>query len=729
MHNMLFCKKRTRIITIQHYQGSTNYLNSVMLIFKQICKYLSHTLYVSIVAFIFSSLTLASENNINTINQFSIAKGNAKIVKSLTNPIEKSTYFISTNNGKLSLFSLTEPQIQPIIDIKASYPKLISFNSIALHPDFALNQNKGFLILYTAHTEPTDEKKRTFRLQSRTNKVETEFENVLLEWQLSTQSSGLLTLKTQQPREVLRIPMIDQGNTLTAITFNPFIKPWQEQYAQLYLLLGASEKQNKSPLYSGSVLRITPEKYGLKSFNSPNSNPFIGNKEINDEIVATGLGKVIDIVFSKDTEKQLFIQKVGQDSKQFSIVSMGDDWREKAPKSNQLIDINHARSNAVYYRGKAHPKHRNQLIYLAWDTEWKIHAISTKPPYKNQKIQDFKNSQLNKNSLLFLATTHDNELLFIDKNTGLGFQPHIHLGPPTNIVSNEAAPNAASEATSHSALFYIAFIAFIITGTAIWFKKSNKLAQVKRLLHRDFAKFHWDPQAQQLNLYHRHSTEIAQNIAIDSITNSEVYLNDALVSQISADEGQGFTHLKEQQFDHLIAMEKREKIFDNKVRKLTLLLTDNAQKTYSICIYLRKGNQRLTRANFDESVNLLKDWCWLFATLINPTHSEKRKVVEVTQTARPSEKALSTNTVKQSKTVEDKEKQNTTIEHSVTPKDPVIHQQAQPKKNSTAHSKFQDDIVLIQSLEKLGKLKQQGLITEDEFNLTKQKLIEDLTSS
>ena len=44
---------------------------------------------------------------------------------------------------------------------------------------------------------------------------------------------------------------------------------------------------------------------------------------------------------------------------------------------------------------------------------------------------------------------------------------------------------------------------------------------------------------------------------------------------------------------------------------------------YAICLYLRQGNQRATKCNYDQVIEDLVDWCWLLSKCINPQNDEQ----------------------------------------------------------------------------------------------------------
>ncbi len=253
---------------------------------------------------------------------------------------------------------------------------------------------------------------------------------------------------------------------------------------------------------------------------------------------------------------------------------------------------------------------------------------------------------------------------------------------------------------------------------------------------RNYAKFKFDQTNKVISLFKRHQKQVSRQIAFTQIKQSQLYLNERLICTITAAPSDGFSPEKEQQILTEVSHEKRIKMIDNRIRKLELLLTDHNNKVYVICPYFRTGNQRLTKATFDEVVQTLIDWCWCFALTVNPSNCEERVFVRQADEA-PS---LAVNLLNESKhsehttehTLDLKTRQpkavpeNTTELHSPTP----THAQATSAEliNQQVANVQSSEIPLVTALEKLAHLKQQGLLTDKEFEEAKDKILHSASS-
>ena len=154
------------------------------------------------------------------------------------------------------------------------------------------------------------------------------------------------------------------------------------------------------------------------------------------------------------------------------------------------------------------------------------------------------------------------------------------------------------------------------------------------------------------------------------------------------------------------------------------------KQKFIICLYLRKGNQRLTKESYHETIEKLFDWSWLVARQLNANETGKRvirvktevikkPVTDFTNKVKKNTKANKENQV-------EKSRQASRVNHEAAAKH---NSESRSENRLYAASKQQEsttDAELINALDKLVKLKQQGFLSDKEFTSAKSKLLQDL---
>jgi hypothetical protein len=183
---------------------------------------------------------------------------------------------------------------------------------------------------------------------------------------------------------------------------------------------------------------------------------------------------------------------------------------------------------------------------------------------------------------------------------------------------------------------------------------------------------------------------------------------------------------------------------DGKVRQVSLLLTDKLIKNYKVCVYMRKGSNRITKKSYTKVVHELIDWCWLIGERINPTQTEKRtiqpRVVQKEKSDIVSAKSNNTSLHNQAAAIRP---EIPTIENSDQPQVPgensarlnvvteseSLTELSVTESSDTAVKANQENTInteLVNALDKLVSLQKQGFLTLDEFSKAKEKLLKDL---
>jgi hypothetical protein len=145
---------------------------------------------------------------------------------------------------------------------------------------------------------------------------------------------------------------------------------------------------------------------------------------------------------------------------------------------------------------------------------------------------------------------------------------------------------------------------------------------------------------------------------------------------------------------------------------------------------MREGNQRLTKAKYSEVINDVIEWTWFIAKKINPALTGKRVIrVDVPIVAEPSvqrSQPLKNRAPLQSSQAPIETIKQTTTTQSTSEKTEDVSTKDCIQKTDKVIG-HQSDVDLINALDKLAKLKKQGLLTAAEFDEAKDKILKNLT--
>jgi len=639
------------------------------------------------------------------------------------NPLNKKQFFIHTKSGKVYLTNKNKFPTTPIFNLKTYYPKLINFNNFTLHPSFSFSSQENFLSFYTSHLEPVDKKQKTKRVIETSIKEVLPYEIVVAKWQFNQKDD--LSLSVAKPKEILRIPALSANDKIVQMAFNPHIKSWQNDFSLLFIALSFNEKLANSALYSGAILRINPKNFGLLSYTIPAGNPFNKTKSIPNEVIITGSQQLRSFTWLKNSVGNLLASHSYQQKELLSQIDHGSDWRVDK-KTPSLLELSNSTGidNSVIYRGSAMPSLRNHLLSLQWNKQWQLNAIKTTTPYTNEVIARLDSTIFNKHSNITLYSDAQGELLLLDKNNHSLIKITASIENNTNTSQLLLESKKQSEQQLTKLLIWLLAIGVII---AIIYKISfgDKWGKAKGFLKKHYAKFSLDATKNKVLLFNRHQEVAEQFILVRDIIKSEILLNEQLISTVDASNEHGFSHEDEQVILTNFTKEKRDKMVTAKVRKVELLLTDNNKHTFSICLYMREGNQRLTKAKYNEVIKDVIDWTWFIAQKINPKRTQKRIIrVDVPVAAEPT---VQITRPSQSQPIKATVDTLEPIQLASEKKEDMFTTDSTQKTDQIAG--HQSDVDLINALDKLAKLKQQGLLTDTEFEEAKNKILNNLTNS
>ncbi len=310
----------------------------------------------------------------------------------INHPNGSPQYFIANAVGQIYFFDNTE-KLHSVLDLSTQHSKeapSIRLTAVELHPNFASQGQLGSGTFYTAHIEVLDKTSRTKRLQERSSELKLEFDAVITEWQFNSDNYQELDLNTK--REIVRIAVPDNTITIKQLSFNPYIKSWHEDFGLLHIAL-SGEKSWQKPLYSGVLLRINPARFGLRNFTVPNSNPYIKESTIQDEIFMLGGQNIKQFMWPDKNRDDILLSHRFKEKSLLSMITGHDDWRASEPE-----DIVYQRDEPIegtlFYRGSNLPNLRNKLLLLTKEKQqWFIESLDIKPSINSKKLIETKPQQ------------------------------------------------------------------------------------------------------------------------------------------------------------------------------------------------------------------------------------------------------------------------------------------------------------------------------------------------
>ncbi len=698
---------------------------------------------------IFSLLSVAAfaEDNyyqFNKIAHLNHSEGEpSQWLQLVTHPNNIQQYFVINKTGQMYLVdNMQNPH--PVLDLNANNLKessSIKLTSIELHPNFALKGQLGYRVFYTAHLEVLDEKSRTKRLQERSDELILKFDAVITEWKFSSDDYQKVDLSTK--REILRIAVPDHTMTIKQMSFSPYAKSWNDNFGLLYIALNGQENWQK-PLYSGVLLRINPAKFGLRSFTIPNDNPYLKESKIKDEIYLLGGQNIKQFIWPNKNNENILLSHHHNDNHLLSLTNGQNDWRNGAPKQ-MIYQSDKAIEYVLLYRGSNLSYLRNKLLLLRQKNQkWFIESLAVTPSVYDNTLKENKpqqewqlpSQQLTSSSEVTFSINRDGEVLILDKTAGMIFQMYQNSSGDNTLVEEQVTTSEIQTSSTNS--LYIVFILMTAIGVVFYFFKRNKFS-AKAVVRKQFAHIELSESELQIGLYQRHQSSTDTIIDIVDITNCKVKLNNQTINVINQKAGHGFNDAKEQDLRNILTKEQVDKMVDGKVRQVNLLITDINEKYYTVCLYMRKGSDRVTKKTYSVVIDDLVNWCWLIATKVNPDETGNRKK----KPAIPSESSIDLAEQRQNqKPLHDQaaairsithdalktphgEELELTNEQSVTQEDKEDVNLAEPLEQNNVNSNT-IDTELVDALEKLVNLKQEGFLTQEEFTKAKENLMRSL---
>ena len=695
---------------------------------------------VLITAFSMCSISVFSAENDYQFNQIVQLEhtqlDTSKWQQLVPDPSNSQQYFIINNTGQMYLVDSMN-KTHEVLDLYINQQEdssVIKLTAIELHPNFSLRDQVGYGTFYTAHLEVLDKDSRIIRIQEHSKELELKFDAVITQWQFSSYTHKKVDLETK--REVVRIAVPDNNIYIKQISFNPYIKTWNDGFGLLYIALNGQEKWRK-PLYSGVILRINPAKFGLRSFTVPNSNPYLHNDEIKDEIYLLGAQNIKQFIWPDKNDDYILLSHQYNNKNLLSVARGQNDWRKHDPKKI-LYKNDSIIHDMLTYRGRELPQLRNKLLLLKKENQqWLVESLSIKPAVnenmnaenKSQQEWVYTLLQFTNDSEINLGSNRDGEILVLNKSAGAVFQIYQE-SVDEQVVLNQETYAIETQRSSWNG-FFTYFIIVIIFGAVFYWLKRHRYS-AKSVVRKQFAHIGLSESQLQIGLYHRHQSSTDTIIDIADIVSCEVKLNEQTINVINQQDEHGFNQGKEQDLRNVLVKEQVDKMVEGKVRQVSLLFTDTNDKNYTVCLYMRKGSDRITKKTYSVVIDDLIDWCWLIAKKINSNSTGKRNKKLILATT------SSANALEESQATASLHSQAAAIRsatHDVV-ESLQNQEESNPKENIVAADFTEStnyvppnnivDTELVNALEKLVDLKQQDFLTQEEFTKAKENLMKSL---
>jgi len=680
----------------------------------------------------------ADDYRINQLATIEKNDSSSALQSVVNNPFNSNQLITGYENGEIALFDIESKQSKTLVTQENNDSSLVF---LALHPNFSQKNEFGYAIIYSSHIEPRKRRGRTFSqtiTPENTDEDTTELDAVIYEWQFSTSSN--LTPMSARKREVFRVGIDNSSNGITNIRFNPYVKPWQDTYGLMYISVNRAYLNANEDTTSNAILRFRPEKFGLKNYSLVD-NGIALNDETHAAILIGNLGRISYFSWNKQNEEHL---QVAIDTPP-SIVLVEVPYGQLAPDLTQVRPLFQLKSTDVSqafhtYHQKAISHLRHHLLYLVKRSgAWELTALNASQQTGSVFLWQLPLDILSSNGKYSLLSSVSGKLMLLDHDTLHLFSISSTSNGNTQAVQNstEQSPN---EEESSLMIWLFIFIPAAFGLFLYW--QHRKKMEARKLLRRKYARFTFSEQDKFVHLYKRHAVDIDTTIAINTIAKCSVILNDKEVLTLSPNDKDGLNAQKEANLNKLFVAEKRRKMVGDEVRKVEVIFIDT-DTSYECCIYLREGNQRYTKAKFAEVCEYLIDWCWFYSEQVNPSATGKRiakpkpevksKLVKATMSAAntvttPTTQTQPISTQQQAPVGNDIVQSEKTAKtasslHAVS----APEKKTEPAPSSNRSTDPMLDSQIIESLDKLSKLKQQGYLTDEEFNQAKAKLLRDLT--
>ncbi|MFT6988264.1 MAG: hypothetical protein ACJASL_000226 [Paraglaciecola sp.] len=680
--------------------------NKAVISFKK--KYLHIVCFTMAICTLFFTKIVFSEQYqlklIVDLNEFKDVSSEAIWLEPLSSNINDDEFFVAQVNGIIYLTGKDKKTTQqPILNLslKINNPTFISLTAMTLHPSFTRAGQSGYATIFTAHTTKFDQKTNNSRLTLIDSNINFAFETVITAWQYDFDKQQI---DPQTQREVLRIPITTKDSAIQKLTFDPYQKYWNADYGQLYFSLKYIKELQDHPLYSGAILRIYPQAFGDRSYTVSQTNPFVKQPEINDEIVVMGSQNIEHFFWAKNDHASIFIQHNNNQQHRLSKAKIGDNLLTQT-RSNFLWSQPTVMSSMLLYQGRNFLNLRNRMVFFTLlDNQWHLSSISLAPLMNESPI--FKElvtkEVLSPTSHLNIHQDNLGEIILFDNHKSRMYSLQL---VNSKLIEAIAPQSNTSDTGAKRYSLYISLCAALLLLLMFAYRKNINQRQPVELLEKDHLRYKYEPATQSILLFRTNNKNKHQVLSLDDIVRFEVLLNNEVINTINDQPQNALSNQDEVDIRALFTKEHHVTMVDDKIRIIEIILVEK-DDSHRVCLYLRKGNNRLTNTTYHQVIDILIDLCWVISKHINAKATETRLIPSVAhfsapirQTAKPQPR----------KDVNIKRSINTIENSKTTIPKPVCHPTQQTE--------------VVDGLDKLVKLHQQGYLSDAEFSLAKAKLL------
>jgi hypothetical protein len=650
------------------------------------------------------------------LNQFDDGSNAAIWLDPLISPISGDEFFVATNRGRVFLARKNDINNQnPILDLPQSLnnSSFTTLTAISLHPSFTVPDVPGHATFYTAHTTAYEQSNSNNRLMINEPILTFTFETVITAWSYDFEKQQIAP---QSQRELIRIPINSQDEAIKQLAFDPYLKPWHADYGQLYFSLGYSDELKQHALYSGAILRIHPMLFGARNYTVSETNPFLKDPEVSNEIVILGGHNIEHFFWTKYSHNTIFVKH--NDNEKFRLSKGKVAVKlDSQPESNLLMLQAFAMPSIVLYQGRNILNLRNKMVYFTLlDGGWHLSSVSLESkddelPETEQVIttEAITSPALTTDSDLSIHNDSQNEIIIFDRHLNTLYSLQLTKPAVSNTTENNNEVDilpSANNSDDSKILILGAFLIAVLISILLLFKLKN--ASAKDVLNKKFVRLEYVPTKNTFELFKRNSKKPHTILQLTNISLCEILLNNEVVSSIDNEPKNVIGNQLETEIREIFTKEQKRKIHLDQTREIQVALSDQ-NESYVVCLYLRKGNSRITGEKYHKVVDNLMELCWVISKQLNPQVIEKR-IVPIAKVSRPILTSSTRKVVKpQTATPSADNKSNI--------------KQERPKDSSTIPEQVSKNTELVDSLEKLVNLHKQGYLSDEEFSLAKANLL------
>ncbi|OMH39131.1 PQQ-dependent sugar dehydrogenase [Motiliproteus sp. MSK22-1] len=691
-----------------------------------------------------------------------------------------SKFYFPSKDGRIFVLSKSG-QSNLFLDMSTLFPDQFIYGNglglygLSFHPNFTKTGQLGFRKFYTAHAEQANTDEAIADDSILGDSLAAHHFDVIYEWSVDPYNQVL----TGSAREVLRIARYSAQQIIVSMGYDPNLKPWNSDFGNLYIGLGGAKEEStpadpsnaRTADLSGTVLRINPLQEGMNSYKPADNNPYSSGGKYPPEVWAFGFEKLQGFSWDSSGKRSMYVVDLAEGVMKLYEGAPGINYGadQQTPESplygTETTDNLNRRSPrtplAIYnlktgdnssvgavYRGKLVRSLVGSYIFADLNSETLLSVPSFYlTPQEHTKVLPvevsnfYEVAEKNSGNGILMSTDKKGDLyLFSTKNQRL-----YTLAPTHNALIDNRDINEEKESEEDNTSYfwtYFFLICALLILAAVIVLKLRKIRNLEKLNNK-YVKIRLCAEKNTLALFKKGEKESDYEISLSDITACQLLLNGETVLILNDQPGNGLNQQKEKQLRKILNSETIGKMGSDRTLHLefAIITRENNEATH-VSVYYRKGNRRLTRHSYQNSAEESLNLCWLFSQQINPQATGERTVAEpVNRDQQPgpdqpeSKQAMGEQRNPAKSSEEAIEQSFSTIQNTgplKTPSNAANKSEAAsatklPENNnsrsSTAITSPKESASIVSELEKLVELKQQELLTEQEFTQAKKRLL------